>query len=66
MSKIDDYLNGAKKIIDDEEYMAKMSNWLCAHVTNYMPAKDENGNFFIQTTAMATGYKRCRPTVHVT
>lgn len=66
MSKIDDYLNGAKKIIDDEEYMAKMSNWLCAHVTNYMPGKDENGNFFIQTTAMATGYKRCRPTVHVT
>lgn len=49
-----------------EKYVSNMSNWLCVHATNYMPQQDAQGNYFIQTTAMATNNEIARATVHFT
>jgi len=51
---------------EDEKYMADMSHWVCVHVTNFMPKRNKNGQLFMPTTAMATGNKLPRATIHVT
>ena len=53
-------------VADDAEYMADMAHWVCVHATKYMPKRDKTGKSFIPTTAMATGNKIPRATVHVT
>ena len=41
--------------VDDEvEYMSKKSNWLCVHATKYELKCNDDGNLYIETTAMAT------------
>ena len=54
------------KDINDEKYMSDMANWVCAHVTKYMPKRNKSGKLYIPTTAMVTGNKLPRSTVHVT
>ena len=75
MGKIEDFINAVKNIKEDKErieredemrYMSYMENWLCVHATNYKPKKNKNGQLSIQTTAMASGNKMARATVHVT
>ncbi|MBO5833947.1 MAG: hypothetical protein J6R22_03265 [Alphaproteobacteria bacterium] len=50
----------------EEKYVSDMSNWLCVHATNYMPQQNATGDYFIQTTAMATNNEIARATIHVT
>lgn len=50
----------------DADYMSNMDHWLCVHVTKFMPKRNKNGKLFMPTTAMATGNKLPRATVHVT
>ena len=52
--------------ITEEKYVSDMSNWLCVHATNYMPQQNTTGDYFIQTTAMATNNEIARATIHVT
>ena len=78
MSKIDNFRDGIKNMMNDRgffvsdtedkkaEYMSDMKNWLCVHATNYMPRRNKDKKLYIPTTAMATGYKYPRATVHVT
>lgn len=49
-----------------KKYVSNMSNWICVHATNYMPQQNARGNYFIQTTAMATDNDIARASVHVT
>lgn len=51
---------------DDIDYMSDMDNWLCVHVTRYPPKRNSEGEMYIETTAMATGYELPRASVHVT
>ena len=46
--------------------MSDMKNWVCVHATNYMPRRNKDGQLYIPTTGMATGYKYSRATVHFT
>lgn len=48
------------------EYMSDVNNWVLVHATKYMPLKNENGQFYIPTTAMATKFEIPRSTVHFT
>ena len=48
------------------EYMSDVNNWVLVHATKYMPLKNENGQFYIPTTAMATQFEIPRSTVHFT
>lgn len=45
-------------------YMSDMKNWVCVHVTKYEPKKNEDGELYLETTAMATGYKYPRASNH--
>ena len=56
--------NGERE--EDKQYMSDMNNWLCVHVTRYMPQQNSSGKLAIQTTAMATDYELPRATVHMT
>lgn len=56
--------NGKYRNMHDD--MSNMKNWLCVHATSYMPHRNENGELYIPTTGMATGYKYARATVHFT
>lgn len=49
------------------DYVRNMDNWLCVHATQYLPLKSGDGDMYIPTTAMATGFeKHPRNTVHFT
>lgn len=50
----------------NKEYMSDMNNWVCVHVTKYEPKQNSNGDLHIKTTAMATGYRLPRASVHMT
>lgn len=50
----------------NETYMSKMRNWCCVHTTRYEPKKNNDGELYIETTAMATGNELPRASVHVT
>ena len=51
----------------EARYMSDMSNWLTVHATKYMPRRDENGNMYIPSTAMARNFASVpRNTVHTT
>ena len=72
--KLDEYKNAIGKLVDSRGYfhdskttdMSDMKNWVCVHATNYMPRRNKNGQLYIPTTGMATGYKYPRATVHFT
>ena len=49
-----------------KNYMSDINNWVCVHATYYMPRKNQNGQLYIPTTAMATNYEFPRATIHVT
>lgn len=75
MATITDFKNALKLMQDgygnfinspDFSIAENMNKWLCVHATNYMPRRDRNGNVYIPTTGMATGYKYARATVHFT
>lgn len=75
MATIDDFKNALQWMQNGDRYFINSSNlsiaenmdeWLCVHATNYMPRRDRNGNMYIPTTGMATGYKYARATVHFT
>lgn len=70
MGKKEQLKNGQRKLISmyqetQKDKTTKMSGWVCVHATKYMPQKNKDGNYFIQTTAMATDYEIPRSTVHV-
>ena len=46
--------------------MTNMDNWCVVHATYYMPMRDENGQLYIPTPAMAMDYALPRATVHTT
>lgn len=49
------------------DYLRNMDNWLCVHVTRYLPLKSGDGDMYIPTTAMATNFEEHpRNTVHFT
>lgn len=48
------------------DYMSDMNNWVCVHLTKYEPKYNANDEMYIETTAMATGYRLPRASVHVT
>ena len=65
--KIEKLRNTISCGVDDEvEYMSKKSNWLCVHATKYEPKCNDDGNLYIETTAMATDNDLPRASVHVT
>ncbi len=74
MSKIDKYTDMMKSMVDDygcfrdswTPDMSDMKNWLCVHVTKYMPRRNKDGQLYIPTTAMATGNKYSRASIHFT
>ncbi len=75
MAKINDFKDALELMQDGRGYFVNssdfsvagnMDKWLCVHATNYMPRRDRNGNVYIPTTGMATGYKYARATVHFT
>lgn len=76
MTKIEEYRALMQKFINQNtgEYferfttpnMSDMDNWLCVHVTSYMPRRNKDSQLYIPTTGMATGYKYPRATIHFT
>ena len=50
----------------NETYMSKMRNWCCVHTTRYEPKKKNDGDLYIETTAMATINELPRASIHVT
>ena len=72
--KLDTYKDAINKLVDYRGSfynsittdMSDMKNWLCVHATNYMPRRNQDGQLYIPTTGMATGYKYARATVHFT
>ena len=77
MSKLDEFKKSVELMTNEigfmdgtqgekYKYMSDMNNWLCVHATNYMPRRNKDKKLYIPTTAMATGYKYPRATVHVT
>ena len=50
----------------NETYMSKMRNWCCVHTTRYEPKKNNDGDLYIETTAMATNNELPRASIHVT
>lgn len=54
------------KLEQELQYMESMDNWFLVHATKYMPQKNERGQFYIPTTAMATNFEIPRGTVHFT
>ncbi len=47
-------------------YMSSLDNWVLVHATRYMPLKNEQGQLYIPSTAMATKFEIPRSTVHFT
>ena len=75
MAKVSDFrdavelINNKQQTVDEEaniSYMSDMSNWICVHATNYKPRRNKNGQLYIESTGMATGYEYPRATVHFT
>ncbi|MBQ4070492.1 MAG: hypothetical protein IJD52_03935 [Alphaproteobacteria bacterium] len=69
------FKQGAQKIManapatpqqSEEQYMSSIDNWMLVHATKYMPLKNEAGQMYIPTTAMATNFEIPRGTVHFT
>ena len=50
----------------DATYMSKMRNWCFVHTTRYEPKKNNDGELYIETTAMATNNELPRASIHVT
>lgn len=48
------------------EYMENIDNWVVVHATQYMPWQTADGKMTIPTTAMATGFRIPRGTIHTT
>ncbi len=48
------------------QYMSDINHYVSVHVTQYMPRKNEKGEYYIPSTAMATDYQYARNTVHTT
>lgn len=71
MSNLKERINSLRETISggresDSTYMSKMRHWLCVHTTRYEPKRNEDGNLYIETTAMATDNELPRASVHVT
>lgn len=66
---VDKFNAGIDSVLDlkqEPEYMSSLDNWLLVHATRYMPLKNDKGEMYIPTTAMATGFDIPRGTVHFT
>ena len=64
---VDKFNAGIDSVLDlkqEPEYMSSLDNWLLVHATRYMPLKNDKGEMYIPTTAMATGFDIPRGTVH--
>ena len=70
MSNLEEKIEQLRNIDDSRDgsvdYMSDMKNWVCVHATRYEPEQNAEGELCIKTTAMATGYKLPRATVHLT
>ena len=66
MSELTEKLEELPKFYGDDavDYMSDMKNWVCVHVTKYEPKQNDNGELYIETTGMATGFKLPRGTIH--
>ena len=74
--KLDVYKDAIDKLVDHKYggfgwhsptgIMSDMKNWLCVHTTYYRPRRTQDGQLYIPTTGMATGYKYPRATIHFT
>jgi hypothetical protein len=53
-----------EKSVDDKSPI-DFDKKVCVHATNYMPTKNSDGSYEVQTTGDATGYKHVRNTIHV-
>lgn len=64
INRLHETISGGRE--SDSTYMSKMRHWLCVHTTRYEPKRNEDGNLYIETTAMATDNELPRASVHVT
>jgi hypothetical protein len=59
-------IDNVLELKQEPEYMSSMDNWLLVHATRYMPLKNDKGELYIPTTAMATDFAIPRGTIHFT
>jgi hypothetical protein len=70
---VSNFSKGIKSIADkqqisehEQKYMSNINNYLTVHTTNFMPKKNQNGKYYIETYSMGTDFSHLRNTIHTT